>query len=554
MSAVVDFVSDAVGGIVEAVGDVVEGVGDALSDVGDWIGENIIEPIKDDPLTFIASAVAYAYGIPGLSFAGAGTAASVGIATTGSKMLQGEDFDDALKAGALAFAGTGVTNAIGKGISTGGKDWSPNLYTSADDLAAASLTKSATSSATTKPGATSGADLMPESQLATGQIDDQTLQDLIAKVDEMPAYDKSLYPEYQDIAALGDDTPLVKKDSSLMPDADNAISQQQPSSTTPEAGARKPTTGGYETAKIYQPSADIDIPAQRNIPADAIRVNAQPGDPGWVPPIEEGMPKPVVRLDQAGNILPDAPPSTTWQGIKNLGSAALETAGNWVWDGAKWVWNNPELALAGMAGASYLLGDKGGPPDQSGSGKDADRQVLDQQFYSDLDQLVLDRQKRDGMFGRDENPYLSGLYTYAEKGPEHEFFTPTIYTPASEYSSSKPVNAAQGGSIGALNAQLPSYYRYGQMPMNMAQGGYASGGLRSVQEDGRSDHIPAMLSDGEFVVDAETVALLGNGSNKAGANRLEQMRKDVRRQKGGALSKGQFSPNAKSPLPYMKRR
>jgi hypothetical protein len=85
-------------------------------------------------------------------------------------------------------------------------------------------------------------------------------------------------------------------------------------------------------------------------------------------------------------------------------------------------------------------------------------------------------------------------------------------------------------------------------------GGYASGGLKSVHEDGRSDHIPAMLSDGEYVIDAETVALLGNGSNEAGANRLEQMRQEIRKQKGKALSKGKFSSDAKSPLAYLKQR
>ena len=69
---------------------------------------------------------------------------------------------------------------------------------------------------------------------------------------------------------------------------------------------------------------------------------------------------------------------------------------------------------------------------------------------------------------------------------------------------------------------------------------------------GRSDEIPAYLSDGEYVIDAETVALLGDGSNKAGASVLNDMRKNVRRHKGGALAKGKFSKDAKSPLEYMR--
>ena len=70
--------------------------------------------------------------------------------------------------------------------------------------------------------------------------------------------------------------------------------------------------------------------------------------------------------------------------------------------------------------------------------------------------------------------------------------------------------------------------------------------------DGRSDSIDAKLSDGEYVIDAETVALLGNGSTKAGAAMLDQMRQGIRQQKGRALAKGKFSPDAKSPLAYMK--
>lgn len=69
--------------------------------------------------------------------------------------------------------------------------------------------------------------------------------------------------------------------------------------------------------------------------------------------------------------------------------------------------------------------------------------------------------------------------------------------------------------------------------------------------DGRSDDIPAVLSDGEYVIDAETVALLGNGSNKAGAAKLDRFRANVRKHKGKELAKGRFSANAKNPQAYM---
>jgi hypothetical protein len=86
----------------------------------------------------------------------------------------------------------------------------------------------------------------------------------------------------------------------------------------------------------------------------------------------------------------------------------------------------------------------------------------------------------------------------------------------------------------------------------------AEGGLNAMSRfvrgggTGRSDEINAKLSDGEYVIDAETVAMLGDGSSKAGAQRLDQMRENIRQHKGKALAKGKFSPDAKSPLAYLK--
>lgn len=69
--------------------------------------------------------------------------------------------------------------------------------------------------------------------------------------------------------------------------------------------------------------------------------------------------------------------------------------------------------------------------------------------------------------------------------------------------------------------------------------------------DGRSDDIPAVLSDGEYVMDAETVALLGNGSSKAGAEALDRFRVNLRKHKGAKLAKGEFSVKAKQPERYL---
>jgi len=100
-----------------------------------------------------------------------------------------------------------------------------------------------------------------------------------------------------------------------------------------------------------------------------------------------------------------------------------------------------------------------------------------------------------------------------------------------------------------------AYYQYGNAPAKAM----AMGGLSSVHSmrigggaDGRSDDVQAVLSDGEYVMDAESVAMLGNGSSKAGAAKLDQMRSKLRQHKGQALAHGKISPDARSPLSYVK--
>jgi len=94
---------------------------------------------------------------------------------------------------------------------------------------------------------------------------------------------------------------------------------------------------------------------------------------------------------------------------------------------------------------------------------------------------------------------------------------------------------------GAYNQTVPRYAHGGPL-MQLARGAGS----------GRADTIDARLSDGEYVMDAETVALLGDGSTQEGARRLDEMRHNIRVQKGRALARGKFSPNAKSPLQYLK--
>lgn len=119
-------------------------------------------------------------------------------------------------------------------------------------------------------------------------------------------------------------------------------------------------------------------------------------------------------------------------------------------------------------------------------------------------------------------------------------------------SSNASYNALASAGLSALNS--------GSLPMTFKDGGDVhipqfktgtTGHFVQGQGDGQSDDIPAMLADGEYVFDADTVAALGNGSSKAGALQLDKMRKAIRKHKRAA-SVDKIPPKAKSPLEYLK--
>jgi hypothetical protein len=84
-------------------------------------------------------------------------------------------------------------------------------------------------------------------------------------------------------------------------------------------------------------------------------------------------------------------------------------------------------------------------------------------------------------------------------------------------------------------------------------GSYSDGGhLLKGPGDGMSDHIPATiggqqparLAEGEFVVPADVVSHLGNGSTDAGAKQLYKMMDQIRKARTGNAKQGkQINPN-----------
>ena len=99
-------------------------------------------------------------------------------------------------------------------------------------------------------------------------------------------------------------------------------------------------------------------------------------------------------------------------------------------------------------------------------------------------------------------------------------------------------------------------YMYGQLLQKKGLKFAAKGGYLNGDGDGMSDSIPATidgkqparLADGEFVVPADVVSHIGNGSSKAGSKRLYKMLDKVRHARTGSTKQGkQINPEKYMP-------
>ena len=236
------------------------------------------------------------------------------------------------------------------------------------------------------------------------------------------------------------------------------------------------------------------------------------------------------------------PPAPTDGGIfaggplENLPSWALPAAG---------------LGLAAMAGRTGEV-EEGAPP------------PLPEGFEESLPVYTMNRVFQGLPDPRD-------YYTYGQPGApqsgQHLFITPPGpfggLGPVGTQPEEDPIPGAgripmREGGLGAKfgyreGGGLGDYWEQNEDVARISPTVSASGRYVKGPGSGRSDDIEALLSDGEYVIDAESVALLGDGSGEAGARRLDEMRANLRKHKGQKLKKGEFTHKAKRPEQYMGR-
>jgi hypothetical protein len=126
----------------------------------------------------------------------------------------------------------------------------------------------------------------------------------------------------------------------------------------------------------------------------------------------------------------------------------------------------------------------------------------------------------------------------------------THYTFGRAIDPAESLGLAKGMRAGGLS-QAHTMHSHHTNPVVDKRVDFRQGSAVNGAGDGQSDDIPAWLADGEYVMDAELVSMLGNGSNKAGAKVLDKFREEVRAHKRSAPL-GKIPPKAKSPLNYIK--
>lgn len=536
---------------------------EAIEGVVDFAGD-VIQGVLDDPLSAIATAAAFSFGIPVLGLKAGALAA--GVANTAAGLVQGEDFDEALKGGVVAgvgsWAGQQVAGAFG---STADDVATAKAANMADDFGSnySGTAQSTLPKAEYVPGGSGYTGGTTAPSFSASNISGSAGDDLLSS-----SLDDSLSSSLKVSGAnIGDDAANLANAQTYMARSPTAYAQNI--NTVPgqvvndsfgaSTGLAKEATGdvieGY--GNITHGSSYMPRNTFVNVADDAgnvIRTEIRGG-----PTVADQIG--ATNLNQSvgsnPNLYTDIVDDVAGSGY-NLFDAAKKEALSYVDDvtgyGGKaidWAKAHPLATTAGVVGTGLavksLMDKKGEEEDRL---TEEQRRMQEQMaeaektYYDPLVQYTLNRQVY--------TPYTEEeLSRYGEdKGGEGRFFSNSVYEPYTGYQ--------EGGSV---MPQAPSkmnpafaFYKYGNVPNSVRRyegGGYAEGGSRG---DGRSDHIEALLSPGEFVMDAETVSLLGNGSSEAGARRLEEMRQAVRKQKGGALSKGKFSPDAKSPLAYLSKK
>ena len=316
--------------------------------------------------------------------------------------------------------------------------------------------------------------------------------------------------------------------------APNTSMTISPAATATGAGATPAATGGGGISGLIDKGADLigEYPkTTAGILGGAYLMNQERNRYG-VPPAEKYN-GPLSKFSyNPNNYRPDIVKPPTPYRPQYAGGGPVEQMSNNSMMGV-----NTMYPMANISTSSY------GTPDQMASGGVA--RLAGGGIFGEISNTVGDALAGVGQFVENAGQGRIGLNRVDHGGGPQEDYSKNSYTydpnKYKTYTAPNP-NTYQAQYAGGGIASLGSYSDGGRMLKGPG--------------DGMSDSIPAKigakqearLADGEFVVPADVVSHLGNGSTDAGAKQLYAMMDKVRQARTGRKAQGrQIKPNKYMP-------
>ena len=260
----------------------------------------------------------------------------------------------------------------------------------------------------------------------------------------------------------------------------------------------------------------------------------------------------VELLDTVNNLISGEPvKSTKKTKKKQSGEEAL--AGGFTFSGSSKVDPIKESFLK-----TYMTKDSFKDPleklrEMQGTTELADNQMMQQQIDPYLARILSERNTPEAQ------PESTPLWNFGQEPDNIDDMiiskAPVEATPEKTFKSGgfvAPLQMASGGSM-ALPLLAKSGGALGALPRHDGRLDFRHGAHVAGDGDGQSDDIKAMLADGEFVFPADVVSALGNGSTKAGSDKLYEMMHAIRDRARSTGTKDLPPPALKSPLDYLKK-
>jgi len=267
----------------------------------------------------------------------------------------------------------------------------------------------------------------------------------------------------------------------------------------------------------------------------------------------------VELLDNVNNLISGEPvKSTKKTKKKQSGEEAL--AGGFTFSGSGVIDPLKESFLK-----TYMTKDSFKDPleklrEMQGAEQPADNQMMQQQIDPYLASILAERNATQE---EPEAPQSPPLWSFGQEPDSIDAMlapkAPVEPVPEKAFKSGgfvAPLQMASGGSSSgsmALPLLAKSGGALGALPRPDGRMDFRHGAHVAGEGDGQSDDIKAMLADGEFVFPADVVSALGNGSTKAGSDKLYEMMHAIRDRARSTGTKDLPPPALKSPLDYLKK-